>query len=128
MKQQGFAVRFIVRWLVSGLGLWIASALLASHGMKLGDAGTKTWVAALVAGACLALVNMFVKPLLIFLSIPALILSLGLFMLVVNGLIILIVAWLYDSLVVPNLGIAILAGIIVGFVNYLVSRILEDLK
>lgn len=128
MKEQGFAVRFIVRWLVSALGLWIAATLLASHGMKLGGPDTKTWVAALVAGVCLALVNMFVKPLLIFLSIPALILSLGLFMLVVNGLIILIVAWLYSALVVPNLGIAILAGLIVGFVNYLVSRILEDLK
>ena len=128
MKEQGFAVRFLVRWLVSALGIWIASTLLTSHGMKLGNVNTKTWVAALIAGACLALVNMFIKPLLIFLSIPALIPSLGLFMLVVNGLIILIVAWLYSGLVVPNLGIAILAGIIVGFVNYLVSRILEDLK
>jgi len=120
-------VRFIVRWLVSALGLWIAATLLNSHGMKLGVDGTKTLTAALIAGAVLALVNMFVKPILVFLSIPALILSLGLFMLVVNGLTILLVSWLYSSLVVPNLWIAIVAGVIVGVVNYLVSRILEDL-
>jgi putative membrane protein len=128
MKEQGIAVRFVVRWLVSALGLWVASTLLSSHGMALGVGGTKTWVAALIAGAVLALVNMFVKPLLIFLSIPALLVTLGLFMLVVNGLTIMIVSWLYSSLVVPNFGVAVVAGVIVGLVNFLVSKILEDIK
>jgi putative membrane protein len=128
MKEQGIAVRFVVRWLVSTLGLWVASTLLSSHGMALGVGGTKTWVAALIAGAVLALVNMFVKPLLIFLSIPALLVTLGLFMLVVNGLTIMIVSWLYSSLVVPNFGVAVVAGVIVGLVNFLVSKILEDIK
>jgi putative membrane protein len=128
MKEQGIAVRFVVRWLVSTLGLWVASTLLSSHGMALGVGGTKNWVAALIAGAVLALVNMFVKPLLIFLSIPALLVTLGLFMLVVNGLTIMIVSWLYSSLVVPNFGVAVVAGVIVGLVNFLVSKILEDIK
>jgi putative membrane protein len=70
---------------------------------------------------------MLLKPLLIFLSIPAILISLGLFMLVVNGLLILITSWLYSSLYVKNLGVAIIAGIIIGLVNYLVSRVLEDI-
>jgi putative membrane protein len=75
----------------------------------------------------LALVNMFLKPLLVLLSIPALLLSLGLFMLVVNGATIWIASRLYDQLFVASFGWAIVAGIIVGLVNYLVTRVLEDL-
>jgi len=127
MKEQGFAIRFIVRWLVCALGLWIASGLLGGHGMKLGNGGSDTFHAALIAGAVLAIVNMFVKPLLIFLSIPALLITLGLFLLVVNGLMIMLVAWIFAGLVVPNLWVAIIAGIIVGLVNYLTTRIVEDL-
>lgn len=121
------ATKFAVRWLVSGLGLWVAASILGSHGMKLGGGNTKTWVAAIIAGFFLAFVNMLLKPLLVVLSFPAIILSLGLFMLVVNGLLILIVSWLYSALVVPNIWVAIVAGLIVGLVNYLVSRILEDI-
>jgi putative membrane protein len=115
-------VRFLVRWLVSGLGLWIASALLGSEHLSVGG----RWGAWIAAGFFLALVNMLLKPLLIFLSIPALLLTLGLFMLVVNGFLILLVSWIYSPLYVKNLGVAIVAGIIVGFVNYLVTHILED--
>jgi putative membrane protein len=128
VKTQSFLPKFLIRWVVSGLGLWIAAWLLGSHGMKLGNGGTDSLMAALIAGGCLALINMFIKPLLIFLSIPALLLSLGLFMLVINGVTILTVAWVFSGLVVPNFGVAVVAGIIVGLVNYLVTRILEDIK
>ena len=47
-------------------------------------------------------------------------------MLVLNGFLILIASWLYHPLYVKNLGVAIVAGIIVGLVNFLVSKILED--
>ena len=119
---QRFVTRFLVRWLVSALGLWIAEALLDSSRLSVGT----SWGTVIGAGFFLALVNMFLKPLLIFLSIPALLLSLGLFMLVVNGLVILVASWLYSPLYVKNLGVAIIAGIIVGLVNFLVTRVLDD--
>ena len=118
-----FAVRFAVRWLVSGLGLWVASALLGSSRLSVGN----SWWTVVGAGLFLALVNMALKPLLVILSFPAVILSLGLFMLILNGFLILIAGWIYSPLYVKNLGVAILAGIIVGFVNFLVSRILEEI-
>ncbi|MDB5161029.1 MAG: hypothetical protein JWO96_409 [Candidatus Saccharibacteria bacterium] len=86
-----------------------------------------SWGTVAGAGFFLALINMILKPVLVFLSIPALLLSLGLFMLVVNGFLILLASWLYSPLYVKNLGVAIVAGVIVGLVNYLVSRILEDI-
>ena len=122
MKQ--FLTRFVIRWGVSTLGLWIAAAILGPERLSAGG----KWQTVLIAGLFLALVNMALKPLVIFLSLPAIILTLGLFMLVVNGLLILIVSYLYSSLYVKNLGVAIVAGIIVGLVNFLITRILEDVK
>jgi putative membrane protein len=121
---QHFLVRFSVRWFVSALGLFIAASLLGSDRLSLGEgAGT-----VIVAGLFLALVNMALKPILVVLSFPAIIFSLGLFMLVLNGFLILIASWLYSPFQVKNLGVAILAGIIVGLVNFLVSKVLEDVK
>ena len=119
---QHFLVRFSVRWLVSALGLWVAASLLGSGRLSVGE-GFGTIVG---AGLFLALVNMALKPILVVLSFPATIISLGLFMLVLNGFLILIASWLYHPLYVKNLGVAIVAGIIVGLVNFLVSKILED--
>jgi putative membrane protein len=118
-----WAARFGLRWLVSSLGLYIAAALLGAS--RLSAEGN--WWTVVIAGLLLALVNMAIKPVLVILSFPAIILSLGLFMLVLNGLLILIASWIYPSLYVKNLGVAIVAGVIIGIVNYLVTRILEDI-
>lgn len=117
-------MKFLIRWAVSSLGLWIAAAFLGAE--RLGVGGR--WGAWIGAGFFLALINMLLKPLLIFLSIPALLLSLGLFMIVVNGFIILVASWIYSPLYVKNLGVAVVAGIVVSFVNFLVTHILEDIR
>jgi putative membrane protein len=119
---QHFAVRFGARWAVSSLGLWIASGLLGPERLSVGN----TLLTILGAGLFFAIVNMAVKPFLVILSLPAIVLSLGLFMLVLNGFLIMLASWIYSSLYVKNLGVAIIAGIIVGFVNFLVSKVLED--
>jgi putative membrane protein len=120
---QHFAVRFLARWAVSALGLWIASGLLGPQRLSVGN----TWGTVLAAGFFLALVNMAVKPVLVILSFPAIILSLGLFMLVLNGFLVLLAGWIYSPLYVKNLGVAIVAGLIIGLVNFLVSKVLEDI-
>lgn len=115
------ASRFVVRWFVSGLGLWIAAALLGdniSYDRKLG--------VIIISGLVLALVNTIIKPIVILLSLPAILFSLGLFMIVINGLMVLIASKLYSPLHVTNFGAAILAGVVIGFVNYLVTTILEE--
>ena len=119
-----FLLRFGVRWIVSGLGLWIASGILGADRLSVGH----TWGTVIIAGFFLALVNWALKPLLVILSFPAIILSLGLFMLLLNGFLILIAHWLYGPLYVKNFGVAIIAGIIVGLVNFLVTKVLEDIK
>lgn len=117
-------IHFTVRWLASSLGLFVAASLLGSSRLSVGD----NWKTVAGAGFFLALVNMALKPILVLLSFPAIILSLGIFMLVLNGFLILIASYLYDPLYVKNLGVAIIAGLIVGFVNFLVTKVLEDLR
>lgn len=120
--KQSFWLKFLIRWGVSSLGLWVAAALLGPEKLSVGG----RWGAWLGAGFFLAVLNLLLKPLLVFLSIPALLLTLGLFMLVVNGFLIWLASIIYDPLEVNGFGTAVIAGIIVGLVNFLVTRILED--
>lgn len=113
--------RFLLRWFISALGLWVAAGLLGeriTYGSRLG--------VIIMAGLILALVNTVIKPIVIILSLPAILFSLGLFMVVINGLMVLIVSKLYPELHVASFGVAILAGMVIGLVNYLVSTIMEE--
>jgi putative membrane protein len=112
--------RFLVRWLVSSLGLWIAAALLKASI----DYGNRVGVI-IVAGLFLALVNTIIKPLLVILSLPAILITLGLFMIIINGFMVYLVSKLYSPLKITDFGAAIVAGMVIGLVNYLVSAILE---
>src|SRR3972149_2221291 len=102
------AFSFLLRWGVSVLGLWVAGAILGKDHLYLG--GRLSTV--LIAGLLLALINMLVKPFLVFLALPAIVVTLGLFMLVVNGLTILIASWLYSPFEVASRRVAIIAGFI----------------
>jgi putative membrane protein len=67
-----------------------------------------------------------IRPILIILSFPAVVLSLGLFMLVINGFLILLVSKLYNPLFVKSFGVAVITGLIIGFVNFAITKIIED--
>ena len=113
--------RFLLRWFVSALGLWVAAGLLGERITY----DNRLWVI-VMAGLILALVNTVIKPVVVILSLPAILFSLGLFMVVINGLMVLLVSKLYPELQVTGFGVAILAGMVIGLVNYLVSTILEE--
>jgi len=116
--------KFLIRWLVCSLGLWIAAAIVGTDGI---DYGGRAKVI-VIAGLVLAIINMFIRPIVVVLSLPAILLSLGLFMIVINGLMIMLVGKLYSSLHIGNFWAAVLAGIVIGLVNYLVTAILEERK
>ncbi|HEX8762316.1 MAG TPA: phage holin family protein [Candidatus Saccharimonadales bacterium] len=116
----GIIYRFLVRWLVCSLGLWIAAGLLGSRL----DYGSSLWVI-IIAGLILALVNAVIRPIVVILSLPAILFTLGIFMVFINGFMVFLVSWLYPSLHIAGFWWAILAGMIIGLVNYLVTAILE---
>ena len=113
-----------MRWFVCGLGLWIAAGLL-SKSVEFDTDGSKLWVV-IISGLILAAINSVIKPLVVLLSLPAILLTLGLFMVVINGFSVLLASWLYTPLHIGNFWAAMLAGVIIGLVNYLVTAILES--
>jgi putative membrane protein len=121
---QNFLYRFLVRWFVCGLGLWIAASLLSSH-VSFDTDGSIFWPI-IISGFILAAVNSIIKPLVVLFSLPAILLTLGLFMIFINGLTVMIASWLYKPLDVTNFWGAMLAGVVIGLVNYLVTAILES--
>lgn len=117
----GPITRFLIRWFVCGLGIWIAAGLLGDR-LEYDERFTVI----VIAGFLLAIINSIIKPIVVLLSLPAILFSLGLFMIVINGLMVLLASWLYPPLHVTNFVAAMLAGMIIGLVNYLVNSILED--
>ncbi|HEX4774198.1 MAG TPA: phage holin family protein [Candidatus Saccharimonadales bacterium] len=114
---------FLVRWLVCSLGLWIAAGFLSSSinfDNKLRSI--------IIAGLVLAVINIVIKPILVIFSLPAILLTLGLFMIIINGLTVFIASKLYHPLHVTNFWAAVFAGMVIGLVNYLVTHILEDTR
>lgn len=116
--------RFLVRWGVSILGLWLASEILGSGSISFGGKTS----AIVVSGLILAIVNTIIRPIIVFFTLPAVLLTLGIFMIFINGFMIVIASWLYDPLQISGYGIAIITGMVIGLVNWLVSVLLEDKK
>ncbi len=116
--------RFIVRWIVCSIGLWLAAALVGSDKLSFNNKIS----AVIIPGLVLALVNTLIKPLVVFLSLPAVLLSLAIFLVVINGFMVLIAAQLYSDLHVESFGVAIVAGIVIGLTNFFVTAIIEDKK
>lgn len=115
-----FLQEFLFRWFVSSLGLFIAAVIL---GGSVNFSSSFTVI--VIAGLVLTLINTIIKPIVIFLSLPIVIFSFGLFMIVINGLMVLLASEFYDELHVTNFFAAMLTGMIIGLVNYLIVTIVE---
>lgn len=105
---------FLVRTLICAGGLWLASRVLP--GMRF-----DTDVTLLLAAVLLGLVNAIVRPLLVVLTFPITVLTLGLFLLVVNAAMLGLVSWLLDGFRLADFGTALAGSIIVGLTGWVGS-------
>lgn len=112
--------QFVLRWAVCSAGLFIASLLFSTVEIR----GSRT-LTLIFGGLVLALANTVVKPLIILLSLPAIMLSLGLFTIIINGFMVVIAGWLYGPLDIETFGAAILTGVIIGLLNLIITKLLE---
>jgi len=120
MKRQ--FMTFIIRWVLNSFGLWVAVRILGT-GYSNAQVDASAWVF-LLAGLIFSLVNAILRPAVIIVSLPAILLTLGLFMFIVNGLMV------YISLkITPGLTMtfwnSILTGLLLSLINYIVSSALE---
>lgn len=114
--------KFLTRWAVSSVGLWIAAELLGSSSISYGG----QFSAVLFAGFLLAAINTFIRPLVVFLTLPAVLITVGVFMVVINALMVLLAAWLYGPLEVEGFGVALITGLVIGLVQWVVTSIFEN--
>src|SRR5829696_3125409 len=105
---------FILRVLVVALGLWLASALVP--GIQVEDGWTLVGAALL-----LGIVNALVRPLLVILTLPITILTLGLFLLVIKAPMLGLVASFFDGFVISSFWSALLGAMIISLTGWVVS-------
>lgn len=99
-----------------------ALALLATTIVP-GIAFTGSWPQLLLAGALFGLFNLIVRPIVVFLSLPALILTLGLFYFIMNGLLLWVVSKILPGYDVSGLLAGILGSLVISVVNWAVGTV-----
>jgi putative membrane protein len=105
---------FFFRLLITALGLWAASAIVT--GVQFDG-----WRTLIIAALLLGIVNAVIRPIILILTLPLTVLTLGLFILVVNGISLSLVAWVLPGFHVAGLGAAILGSIVVGLTSWCAS-------
>ncbi|NJP05937.1 MAG: phage holin family protein [Chloroflexaceae bacterium] len=122
-------MKLLLRWLITAIALVAAANLVP--GIEIRD--QSGWVAVLLMAVALGLVNAFIRPLLVLLSCPLVLLTLGLFLLVVNALCLWLASWLATVLfgagfVVDGFWPAFFGSIVVSIVSFLLSLFIPDDK
>ena len=107
-------IGFLLRAAISGLGLWVASEIM--QGLRF-DSTSQLVVAALLLGV----VNAVIRPLAFILTLPLTILTLGLFLLVLNAGMVALVAWLVPGFHISGFWTAVGAALIVSLVSWAAS-------
>jgi putative membrane protein len=105
---------FFFRLVITGLGLWVAETIVP--GVQIDG-----WGNLVVAALLLGIVNAVIRPIILILTLPLTVLTLGLFILVVNGISVALVAWLMSGFSLSGLGAAILASMVVGLTSWFAS-------
>lgn len=110
---------FLLHWGVTALSLWVASHVFS--GLRF------TGVSSLIVSALLlGFANAIVRPLLIFLTLPLTIVTLGLFLLVINALMLLLVAALVKGFTLSGFWTAFFASLFVSALSFLLGLALGD--
>ncbi|MGA1043183.1 MAG: phage holin family protein, partial [Burkholderiaceae bacterium] len=105
---------FLFFWLSACLSLYITDAMF--EGVWLDG-----WVSLLVSGLILAFVNMFLKPILMVLTLPLMVFTLGLALPLLNGLLLMIVDELVLGFHLAGYGVAVVAALLISLISFLIN-------
>lgn len=105
---------FIIRLLVSTIAVVLSAYILPGVTVD-------SFITAIIVAVILSLLNVLVKPILVILTIPFTVFTLGLFLLVINAIIILMTDWIIDGFVVDGFWYALLFSIVLSIINSLLG-------
>ncbi len=119
---------FLIRWLVTAIA--VAAAVWLVPGIEL-IGGDSAWIGIVIFALILSLVNISVKPLMQILSLPITVITLGIFYLIVNTIMLYLAAWLANGLFgigfwISGFGSAFLASIVISIVSAVVNSLIGN--
>jgi putative membrane protein len=114
-----FVLRLVVAWAINAAALWVANALwdgVAIHG----------WWAYIIGAAVLGVANAILKPVLTVLTLPLILLTLGLFYLVINIAMLALAEWIAPNFSISGFWSYVGTVAVVWAVNWLAHSVLDD--
>lgn len=114
-------MKLILKLLLTALAVFILAYVLPGVSVD-------GYITAIIVSAVLALLNVFVKPILVIFTLPITILTLGLFLLVINALIILLAGNLIDGFSVSSIWTAILFSVLLSILQSILHSLLKEDK
>ena len=116
--------RLVLRWLINAVALYAAAELVPGIETEGG------WQVLLIMALIFGLMNALVRPILTFLTCPLIMLTLGLFTLVINALMLQLASWLGRQLglgfYVRNLWSALLGALVISLVSFVLTMLIGD--
>jgi putative membrane protein len=109
-------MRIILHWILLSISVFVTSKIIS------GIIIDPIWVV-LIVGACLALFNMFIKPIIKILTLPINILTLGIFSLVVNGVVFWFLGQFINGFDVLTFQAAFIGALIIAIINWLLKKV-----
>ncbi len=122
-SREGKLVAFVVRWLITAAAVWVAAQIV--DGIYLDG-----WKSTLLVALILGLLNAYLKPLLVIGSLPALVMSLGIFLIFINTALLALTAWLsgkFDSIhfAIDGFWDAFFGAVIISVVSFFISLVVK---
>jgi len=117
-------ITFIIRWAILALAVWVAAVLV--DGIHL-----EGWKSILAVSLILGLLNAYVKPALKIITLPITILTLGIFLIILNALLLLLTEWIATKIgdlnfVIDGFWPAVLGALIISLVTFIVTRFVDE--
>lgn len=111
-------MRIIINWLLSGIVIFAAAYLFQDKGVHV-----DSFLTALVIAIVLGIINAVLKPILLLLTLPINILSLGLFTLIINAALIMLATFVVPGFRIDSFWIAVIFGMVLSLLNWFVSKL-----
>ena len=109
-------MKLILRWIINTLALLLVAQVVPHFSYR-------SWVSLAIAAAVLGLLNAIVRPILWFITLPITILTLGLFLLILNAVMLELTAWLVPGFGIDGFGWAILGALVLSLISLVTDRI-----
>jgi len=108
----------LIKWMVYTIALFVVVNVVSGISVE-------RWQTLLVGALVLGLLNAFLRPVLLFLTLPVNILTLGLFTLVLNGLIFYLAAWLVKGFIVTGFWSSFVAALVFSIISFLLNLLIN---